>query len=108
MDETDRKAMDLREAGHSFAGIAKTLGLERASDARAAFLRDLGGRVGKERKALTDRELERLDKLEVRVRARDAEDPEKLDRELKTLAAMRKRVNGLGVKKAKPSGNGKP
>ena len=85
--------MDLREAGHSYSAIAKTLGFGRPSEARAAFLRDLRSRGEDERQALTDRELQRLEKLEIRVRTRDAEDPEKLDRQLKVLATIRERLS---------------
>src|SRR6516225_4096527 len=74
----DGEAMALREQGRSFAAIARTLGLKRAADAREAFLRELRSRPDEERQLLVQHELERLDKLEARVRARDAEEPDKL------------------------------
>jgi DNA-binding transcriptional MerR regulator len=79
----------LREQGRSFAAIARTIGLKRAGDARGAFLRELRNRPDEERQALVERELERLDKLEARIRARDAAEPDKLQTRLGALAAMR-------------------
>jgi hypothetical protein len=79
----------LREQGRSFAAIARTVGLKRASDAREAFLRELRSRPDEERQALIERELVRLDELEARIRSRDAEEPEKLETRLGALAAMR-------------------
>jgi hypothetical protein len=79
----------LREQGRSFAAIARTVGLKRAADAREAFLRELRSRPQDERQGLVERELERLDKLEARVRVRDAEEPDKLQTRLGALAAMR-------------------
>jgi hypothetical protein len=79
----------LREQGRSFAAIARTLGFKRAGDARAAFLRELRGRPDEERQGLVERELERLDKLEARIRTRDATEPGKLETRLAALAAMR-------------------
>ena len=86
---TDADALALREEGRSFAAIAQALGLKRATDARQAFLRGLRSRPEQERKLIAARELERLDLLETRVRTRDAEDPEKLERRLVALAALR-------------------
>ena len=81
--------MALREQGRSFAAIARTLGLKRAGDARQAFLRELRSRPGEERQGLVERELERLDKLEARIRTRDVDEPDKLQTRLGALAAMR-------------------
>ncbi|HET6916889.1 MAG TPA: hypothetical protein VFH56_12435 [Acidimicrobiales bacterium] len=79
----------MREQGRSFAAIARTIGLKRAADARQAFLRELRGLPDDERQALVVREMGRLDKLEARIRSRDAEEPEKLETRLGALAAMR-------------------
>ncbi len=79
----------LREQGRSFAAIARTVGLKRATDAREAFLRELRSRPEEERQGLVERELERLDKLEVRIRSRDAAEPDKVQTRLGALAAMR-------------------
>lgn len=81
--------MVLREQGRSFASIAGSLGLKRAADAREAFLRELGARPDEEREGLVERELDRLDKLEARIRSRDAAEPDKLQTRLGALAAMR-------------------
>jgi hypothetical protein len=80
----------MREQGRSFAAIASTVGLKRAADAREAFLRELRSRPEEERQVLVDHELGRLDKLEARIRSRDAEEPGKLRTRLGALAAMRK------------------
>ena len=79
----------LREQGRSFAAIARTVGLKRAADARQAFLREMRALPDEERAALIQRELGRLDKLEARIRSRDAAEPEKLETRLGALAAMR-------------------
>lgn len=81
--------MALREQGRSFAAIARTLGLKRAADAREAFLRELRSRPEEERPQLVEREMERLDRLEARIRERDTDEPEKLQTRLTALAAMR-------------------
>jgi DNA-binding transcriptional MerR regulator len=81
--------MALREQGRSFAAIARTLGLKRAGDAREAFLRELRSHPDEERHELVERELERLDQLEARIRSRDADEPDKLQTRLSALAAMR-------------------
>jgi hypothetical protein len=69
------------------------LGLKRATDARAAFLRPLRAPPEEERTLIAGRESQRLDQLEVRIRARDAATPDKLERPLEALAALRR---GLG------------
>jgi hypothetical protein len=69
--------------------VASSLGLKRSSDARAAFLRALARRPENERARLSKRELERLDQLEARIRDRDRDAPEKMQRRLGALAVMR-------------------
>jgi hypothetical protein len=86
---SDEQALSLRDTGRSFAAIASGLGLKRASDARAAFLRGLARQPEAERLALSQRELERLDKLETRIRDRDRDEPEKMERRLAALERMR-------------------
>jgi hypothetical protein len=83
----------LREQGRTFAAIARSVGLKRATDAREAFLRELRSRPDEERQGLVEREQERLDKLEVRIRARDADEPDKLKTRLGALAAMRESLH---------------
>jgi len=87
---TDGEALALREQGRSYAAIARTLGLKRATDARAAFLRALRAAPEDERTQIVRRESERLDQLEVRIRTRDAAAPDKLERRLEALAALRR------------------
>jgi hypothetical protein len=86
---TDREALTLREEGRSFAAIARTVGLKRAADAREAFLRELRTRPDEERQAVVKHEVQRLDELEARIRARDAEEPDRLQTRLAALATMR-------------------
>jgi hypothetical protein len=71
------------------------MGLKRAVDAQAAFLRALRTRQGEERVRLVQREGERLDELETRIRTRDAADPEKMERRLLALEKLRENVGAL-------------
>jgi hypothetical protein len=72
--------------------VARSLGLKRAVDAQAAFLRALRTRQGDERNGLVERESARLVKLEARIRTRDAEEPEKMERRLLALAKLRQQL----------------
>lgn len=65
------------------------MGLKRATEARQAFIRGMRSKPEAERKLIADRERGRLDQLEVRIRTRDAEEPEKLERRLGALANLR-------------------
>lgn len=69
--------------------MARSLGLKRAVDAQAAFLRALRRREGDERNGLVERENARLVQLEERIRTRDAADPEKMERRLQALTKLR-------------------
>lgn len=82
----------MRDSGKTYAAVAKTLGLERARDAQAAFVRALHSRKGEERARLTEREGARLDKLEERIRAVDAADPERMARRLTALRVLREKI----------------
>lgn len=84
--------LTLRDSGKTYAAVARTLGLKRAVDAQAAFLRAVGQRQGDERTVLIDREKERLVTLETRIRTRDADDPEKMERRLQALAKLREQL----------------
>jgi hypothetical protein len=55
-------------------------------------LRALRRREGEERNVLVDRETARLAQLEARIRTRDAEDPEKMERRLLALAKLREQL----------------
>ena len=85
----DEEVVSLREKGESYSAVARALGLKRAMDAQAAFVRAVRSRPDPERAALSKRESLRLDQLEERIRSRDAEDPVKLERRLTALEALR-------------------
>jgi hypothetical protein len=88
-DTLDEQVVSLRETGKSYTSVAKTLGIKRSADAHAAFLRALHARPAKERAAMTQRESERLDRLERRVRSRDVGQPDELRRHLAALERFR-------------------
>lgn len=69
--------------------MARNLGLKRATDARAAFIRALRSSPEADRKDMVVREHQRLDALETRIRSRDAAEPEKMERRLEALAKLR-------------------
>lgn len=69
--------------------MARNLGFKRASEARAAFLRALRSQPDEARQAIKVREHERLDALEARIRDRDADQPEKLERRLQAVTNLR-------------------
>jgi hypothetical protein len=85
----DEEALALREAGESYSAIARRLELARAATAHAAFIRAVRHRSGSELEGLLQRENERLDQLEARIRERDAADPEKVTRRLAGVEALR-------------------
>jgi len=86
----DAEVLALREKGSSYAAIASTFSLKRATDAREAFLRGLRATPEDQRTLIAQREHRRLDELEARIRARDAAAPEKLDRRLAAVEALRR------------------
>ncbi len=88
-DTLDEQVVSLRETGKSYTSVAKALGIQRSGDAHAAFLRALRARPAKERAAMTQRESERLDRLERRVRSRDVDQPDELRRHLAALEKFR-------------------
>jgi hypothetical protein len=90
---TDTEALRLREKGLSYAAVARSLGLKRASDARSAFERALRASSGEDHAGIVAREHQRLDAIEVRIRDRDGEEPEKMERRLAALTRLRE---GLG------------
>ncbi|HLX78026.1 MAG TPA: hypothetical protein VKR27_04015 [Acidimicrobiales bacterium] len=90
---TDQVVLALREEGRSFSAIARQLGLRRAKDAYATFHRTLASRPEAERAEIVRRELERLAVLEVRIRSRDAKEPEKMARRLEGLEQMRQNLH---------------
>lgn len=80
--EVDAQALALRQSGNSFSAIARRLDLHRAIDAHRSFVRALDAYNGDDRRQLVEAEKERLDRLEKRIRVRDAADPEKVKRRL--------------------------
>jgi hypothetical protein len=88
-DALDEQVVTLRETGKSYTSVARSLGIRCSGDAHAAFLRVLRARPAKERAAMTQRETERLDRLERRVRSRDAGQPGELRRHLAALEKFR-------------------
>ena len=87
--DTDAQALTLRESGKSFSAIARTLGLDRATEAHRSYIRALGTREGDERRQLVKNEDARLDELEERIRQRDAGDVAKLERRLLGVKRLR-------------------
>jgi hypothetical protein len=87
--DLDEEVVALREQGQSYSAVARTLGIRRAVDAQAGFIRAMRKLPDQERKAMYQRETERLDQLEARIRSRDAADPVKLERHLVALGVLR-------------------
>lgn len=85
----DREALELRETGASYSAIARNLELGRATDAHRAFIRALHSLSGDERERVIKNEGQRLDKLETRIRDRDATQPEKIERRLLAVGELR-------------------
>jgi hypothetical protein len=90
--ELDAQALALREAGSSFSAIARILELERAVDAHRCFVRALNAHDGEERRRLVDNEEARLDRLERRIRDRDAADAAKIARRLHGVTNLREAI----------------
>lgn len=86
----DDQVLALRESGTSFAAIARKLGMAKAVDAQAAFLRVVRSQPEKERRATVKRESERLDDLEKRTREEHGQDPERAQRRLQAVEKMRR------------------
>jgi hypothetical protein len=63
--------------------------MPRATDAHRAFVRAMRSRDGEEHKRLVANEHSRLDVLELRIRDRDAAQPEKVERRLLAVATLR-------------------
>ena len=88
----DGEALTLRESGKSFSAIARTLGIDRATEAHRSYLRALSTREGDELKQLIKNEDARLDQLEERIRTRDAADVPKLERRLLGVQKLREAI----------------
>ena len=82
----------MREGGSSYSAIARRLELGRAVDAHRSFVRALGVHNGDHRRRLIESEEGRLDRLEQRIRTRDAADPDKVKRRLAGVDKLRQAV----------------
>lgn len=90
--EVDAQALTLRQSGQSFSAIARALGFERATEAHRSYVRALGACDGDERRQLIENEEARLDQLEERIRERDAEDFQKVERRLSGVQNLREAI----------------
>ncbi len=88
----DAQVLALREGGNSYSAIARQLELGRAVDAHRSFVRALGSHDGAERRQLIENEEARLDRLEQRIRDRDAAEPSKIERRLLGLNNFREAI----------------
>lgn len=85
----DAEVLVVREGGASYSAIARTLTLGRAVDAHRSFVHALSAYDGDERKRLIASEVARLDRLERRIRDRDAADADKVRRRLLGVDKLR-------------------
>ena len=85
----DEQALSLGGANPSYSEIARRLEMRRATDAHRAFIRAVAARTGKEQRLLVAYEQGRLDNLETRIRVRDVQDPDKLERRLAAVPNLR-------------------
>lgn len=90
--DVDAQVLALREGGNSYSAIARRLELGRAIDAHRSFVRALGAHDGAQRRQLLDNEEARLDRLEQRIRDRDAADPDKVKRRLLGVDKFREAI----------------
>jgi hypothetical protein len=86
---TKESVIGLREAGRTYAAIARQLTLPTAVHAQAAFVRALRQRPEEERAGLVERELDRLEVLERKIRAAGDDDPTKAKERLAALDKLR-------------------
>jgi hypothetical protein len=90
--DIDAQVLALRESGTSFSAIARLLELGRATEAHQSFVRALGRYDGDERRQLLKNEEARLDRLERRIRDRDAADAAKVERRLLGVNKLREAI----------------
>jgi hypothetical protein len=90
--DVDAQAVALRESGASFSAIARVLDLARATDAHRSFVHGLAACDGAQRRNLVKNEEDRLDRLELRIRDRDAGDTIKIERRLLGVARLREAI----------------
>lgn len=88
----DAQVVALREDGSSFSAIARKLELDRAIDAHRCLIRALSAMDAAERQQITANEEARYDRLEQRIRERDATDPVKVERRLLGVEKLRRAI----------------
>ena len=81
--------IDLREAGRSYAAIARELTMPSSVQAQMAFVRAVRRRQQPERIQLVEREFGRLDVLERKIRAGTDRDPNKASQQLAAVEKLR-------------------
>ena len=86
----DNEALQLRDQGRPFTGIAQQLKLDSAGAAYASFNRGLRLRPKAEQERLRNREMERLDALASKLRGRDDLSAEEIVRRLRGVKQQRK------------------
>jgi hypothetical protein len=90
--EQDDMVLVLREQGRSFAGIARTLGMDGGLQANAAFNRALRRRPVSEQEGVRSHEIARLDALGERLRQREDLDEAEVARKMRSLDRLRKNL----------------
>jgi hypothetical protein len=90
--DVDAQVLALREGGNSYSAIARRLELGRATDAHRSFLRALAAHDAAARQRLVEDEEARLDRLDQRIRDRDASEPDKLKRRLLGVDKFREAI----------------
>jgi AraC-like DNA-binding protein len=88
----DDEVLALRIQGKSFAGIARSLGFTRPSEANEAFNRALRRKPSSEQEDLRRQELTRLDALIEGVRGNAELAPDDVARRLRSVERLRTRL----------------
>jgi len=88
--DSDDKVLALREQGRSFANIARSLGLDGALQANAAFNRALRRQPAAEQESVRSHEMARLDALGERLRTREDLNEVEVARRMRNLERLKK------------------
>ena len=86
----ERRALELRGSGKSYATIARDLGLDSARLAHEAFTRGVRQRPADERATLRDAEGGRLDALADETRAKADLTPDQRSKRLRAIERLRR------------------